>query len=201
MTSIASTGWIVFAALAFGLRSILHWRQTGRTGFVGLSGRVGSVEWLGGVLFVVACIAGPGALFVERRWATLDVPAVHALGIALYLIGLAGTLWAQLSMGASWRIGVDVAEQTPLVTRGPFRWVRNPIFTAMLLAVTGLALLVPNAVSALAVVVLLLAVELQVRAVEEPYLVRSHGPAYRRWAAHTGRFLPGIGRLDATAEL
>lgn len=201
MPSIASWGWVVFAALAFGLRSFLHWRQTGRTGFVGLSGRVGSVEWLGGVLFVVACVAGPGALFVERRWAALDVPAVHALGLALFGLGLVGTLWAQLSMGASWRIGVDAGERTALVTRGPFRWVRNPIFTAMLLAVTGLGLLVPNLMSAIALVTMLIAVELQVRAVEEPYLVRSHGPAYRSWAAHTGRFLPGVGRLDATSEL
>ncbi|HEV7734985.1 MAG TPA: isoprenylcysteine carboxylmethyltransferase family protein [Candidatus Binatia bacterium] len=201
MTSIALTGWVVFGALAFGLRSFLHWRQTGRTGFVGLSGRVGSVEWLGGVLFVVACVAGPGALLVRHRWDTLDVPAMHALGMTLFAFGLVGTLWAQLSMGASWRIGVDAAERTTLVTRGPFRWVRNPIFTAMLLAVTGLGLLVPNAMSAIAVVVMLVAVELQVRAVEEPYLVRSHGPDYRRWAAQTGRFLPGIGRLDATPGL
>jgi protein-S-isoprenylcysteine O-methyltransferase Ste14 len=33
-----------------------------------------------------------------------------------------------------------------------------------------------------------------VRQVEEPYLVRTHGEAYRSWAAGVGRFLPGIGR-------
>lgn len=36
---------------------------------------------------------------------------------------------------------------------------------------------------------------LQVRLVEEPYLLRTHGEVYRDWAARTGRFLPGVGRL------
>lgn len=198
MTSIALIGWIVFAALAFGLRSLLQWRRTGSTGFRGVSGRPGSLEWLGGMLFVVACVAGPAAPFFGRRW---DVPALHVAGIALFLLGLAGTVWAQHSMGASWRIGVDPGERTALVTRGPFRWVRNPIFTAMLCAVTGLGLLVPNLASVTAVVAMLLAVELQVRAVEEPYLVRTHGAAYRQWAARTGRFLPHIGRLEAGGRL
>jgi protein-S-isoprenylcysteine O-methyltransferase Ste14 len=40
----------------------------------------------------------------------------------------------------------------------------------------------------------LTAMEIQVRFVEEPYLERVHGDAYRRYAARTGRFLPGIGR-------
>jgi protein-S-isoprenylcysteine O-methyltransferase Ste14 len=44
--------------------------------------------------------------------------------------------------------------------------------------------------------VITLALELQVRAVEEPYLIRSHGDAYRAYAARVGRFLPGIGRLS-----
>ena len=70
----------------------------------------------------------------------------------------------------------------------------------------GLGLLVPNAMSALAVVTMLAALELQVRAVEEPYLVRSHGPDYRRWAAQLAASSPasvastprrGYSRADA----
>jgi protein-S-isoprenylcysteine O-methyltransferase Ste14 len=48
----------------------------------------------------------------------------------------------------------------------------------------------------------LLSIQIQVRLVEEPYLLRVHGDAYRRYAARTGRFVPGLGRLrpvrDAT---
>ncbi|MGI5488606.1 methyltransferase family protein [Microtetraspora malaysiensis] len=98
-------------------------------------------------------------------------------------------------MGASWRVGVDASEQTALVTSGAFARVRNPIFTAMITALAGLPLMVPTWVSLAAVAVLVAAVEIQVRAVEEPYLARIHGRAYAEYGVRTGRFLPGIGRI------
>ncbi|WP_247828651.1 methyltransferase family protein [Arthrobacter antioxidans] len=86
---------------------------------------------------------------------------------------------------------------TDLVTTGLFALVRNPVFTAMLTAKTGMALLVPTPVGAAALACLVLAVEIQVRRVEEPYLNLAHPHAYPRYAATVGRFLPGIGRLRA----
>ena len=47
---------VIFYAVAFGLRTWQHLRATGSTGFHGLSGRPGSVEWLRGVLFCVGII-------------------------------------------------------------------------------------------------------------------------------------------------
>ena len=65
----------------------------------------------------------------------------------------------------------------------------------MLTALLGLALLVPTGMTAAALVCLLLAVEIQVRLVEEPYLIRIHGYAYAGYSERVGRFLPGLGRL------
>ena len=202
MTTIALWGYALFLLLAFGLRSWLHWRRTGSTGFVGISGGVGSAEWSGGALFVVALVAGGAApalqaLGIVMPMPAFDVPAARAAGVALYVVGVAGTLWAQLAMGASWRIGVDETARTELVGAGPFRWVRNPIYSAMTAATLGLALCVPNVVSALALVALVVALEIQVRLVEEPYLARVHGDGYRRYVATTGRFVPGVGRRPA----
>jgi protein-S-isoprenylcysteine O-methyltransferase Ste14 len=98
-------------------------------------------------------------------------------------------------MGSSWRVGVDPSERTALRTDGPFRWVRNPIFSWMILTAAGLALLVPNTASLAGLAALVFGIELQVRLVEEPYLLRTHGEAYASWASLTGRFFPGIGRL------
>jgi protein-S-isoprenylcysteine O-methyltransferase Ste14 len=203
MPRTALVGYAVFLALAFGLRAVIHYRNTGTTGFVGLSGRPGSIEWLAGVLFGVAIVGGVLApvaqlLSLVRPW-TGDAGnasrAGYAIGIALIIVGIAGTLWAQFAMGNSWRIGVDPAARTDLVSQGPFRWVRNPIFTWMTFASAGLVLLAPNGLALASLVALLVALEVQVRAVEEPYLLRTHGEAYRRYAGATGRFLPGIGRL------
>lgn len=194
-------GSIVFLLLAFGLRSVVQYRRTGSTGFIGVSGRPGSAEWFGGALFSVAIVAGIAAPILQlagvvHPYAMLELAWVRAAGGLLYLLGMAGTLWAQFAMGDSWRIGVDLEARTALVAAGPFRWVRNPIFTAMSAATLGLALLVPNVVSLLAMAALLIALEVQVRLVEEPYLTRTHGEQYRRYAASAGRFLPGIGRME-----
>jgi protein-S-isoprenylcysteine O-methyltransferase Ste14 len=53
---------------------------------------------------------------------------------------------------------------------------------------------VPNAWSAAAAVLMLAGVELQVRRVEEPFLLATHGVHFRQWAAAAGRFAPGVGR-------
>lgn len=195
----ALAGYVVFAALAFGWRSWIHWQRTGSTGYRGLSGRPGSVEWWGGLLFAVAIALTPAAAVLQAHGTIAPVVALRpsvafAIGGTLYLAGLAGTLWSQLAMGTSWRIGVDERERTALVTRGPYGVVRNPIFTFMVLGLAGLSVLTPNALAITALAVLVAAVEIQVKAVEEPHLERAHGDAYRRYRAGTWRFVPGIGR-------
>lgn len=199
MSFVALVGYLLFLLLAFGLRTALHFRHTGRTGFVGLSGAVGSLEWGAGVLFGAAILGGLLAplmqmLGVLRPWYRGSA-VIDGGGIAFFVVGLAGTCWAQWSMGDSWRIGVDPAERTELVRTGPFAWMRNPIFTWMAFASAGLVLLAPNVLSATSLVLLVVALQIQVRVVEEPYLLQAHGQTYRDYAAVTGRFLPGIGRL------
>ena len=129
--------------------------------------------------------------------AFLDGSFGHAVGLILYGLGLVATLIAQVAMGRSWRIGVDDSERTDLVTAGPFALVRNPIFSAMFLAFLGLVLLAPNAAALLGFAALVAAVELQVRFVEEPYLLEAHGVRYADYASRVGRFLPGLGRMGA----
>ncbi len=197
---IALVGFVVFAVLAFGLRSVVQLRRTGSTGFVGFSGRPGSLEHTGGVLFAIAMGLGLVAPITQIAGASsplaaLDNQAAAIAGGVLFAAGLAGTLGAQMAMGDAWRIGVDPGAQTTLVIGGPFAWVRNPIFSAMFAAALGLLLLAPNAVACASFGALFVAIEIQVRAVEEPYLSRMHGETYRAYAGRVGRFLPFVGCL------
>ena len=192
----------LFFALAFGLRGWLQWRRTGSTGFRGISGAVGSAEWLGGVLFVaamagvvlapVAVARRPGA----DRGRRSTSPPVRAVGLAL---GRARASPGRSGPSSTWATRGASASTTASARRssraGPFRFVRNPIYTFMTIGLAGLALLTPNAIAAATLVLLVIALELQVRLVEEPYLLRAHGTPYRTYAARVGRFLPGIGRL------
>jgi protein-S-isoprenylcysteine O-methyltransferase Ste14 len=192
--------YVVALVVLFGVRSWIQLRRTGSTGFVGISGTPADGGWWGGVLFAAAMVLGlAGPLLALADVVTADPPlAVQVVGLVLALAGFAATLAAQTGMGSSWRIGVDPAERTDLVTNGVFAHVRNPIFTAMIAAQAGVVLMVPTWISALALVALVAAVQLQVRAVEEPCLRSVHGGAYAAYAARAGRFLPGIGRLSAT---
>ncbi len=185
--------------ITFGGRSWIHRRRTGSSGFRGLSGAPGSAEWWDGVLFIAALLLGAAGPVLALTGVLVPprLPGLAWIGLIVTVLGFLGVLAAQTGMGTSWRIGVDEAERTELVTAGLFALVRNPIFTAMLTALAGLALMVPTVISAAALLSLFLAVELQVRLVEEPYLLRTHRQTYVSYTAAVGRFLPGIGRMQA----
>ncbi|MBU8822747.1 methyltransferase family protein [Mycolicibacterium goodii] len=196
----AALGLFVVLMLVIGA-----WRrriQLARTGDSGSRRRWrpdGTLEWwalaladlgylLVGVGAPAAALAGlPPLAVVDRAW-------IHGIGVVIAVAGITATLLAQLGLGASWRIGVDETERTELVTTGPFAIVRNPIFTALMITLTGLALMVPNPAAIAGLVVAVAGIELQVRGVEEPYLRRAHGRAYTDYTSRVGRFLPRAGR-------
>jgi protein-S-isoprenylcysteine O-methyltransferase Ste14 len=189
--------WFV---LAFGVRTLIAVRRTGDAGWRGLSGRPFSLEWSAGVLFTAALfvgVAAPVAVLLGTD-PVIDSAALSWTGAVTAAAGVLLTLAAQLSMGDSWRIGVDESERTALVTEGAFRVARNPIFTAMVITAIGLTMMVPNPLAIAGLAALLAALELQVRGVEEPYLRTVHGNTYLSYASHVGRFLPHLGRLPPT---
>lgn len=200
MPRLALTLCVISFVSLFVVRSVVQWMRTGSTGWKGVRGTPGSVKWWAGILValgflltlgspVVALLDAPGGalLFSHRGW--------HTFGAAVFCAGTVGTLIAQLSMGDSWRVGVDESERTHLVTTGLFAWVRNPIFSFMIAAVIGLVLLLPNPMALLAAIATIVGIELHVRVTEEPYLSHTHGADYDAYASRVGRFVPGIGRI------
>lgn len=187
----------VFLLLAFGVRSWIQWRRTGSSGFIMPRRGAPPAELLAAILFMlglVLIVVAPIADLAGLTRLTVFAGSVAAgAGVALAVSGILLTFVAQLDMGDSWRIGVDASERTELVTDGIFGLIRNPIFSAMVLATMGLVLLVPNVLSVAALLALIVGLELQVRVVEEPYLSEVHGDEYRRYLGTAGRFVPGFG--------
>jgi protein-S-isoprenylcysteine O-methyltransferase Ste14 len=190
----------VFGLLGFAWRAWLQHRRTGSTGFRGISGRIGSVEWVAGVGFVIALVVAVVGPLLQLYGVITPLPGLQAngiqiAGIAFALLGIVLTVWAQLDMGDSWRVGVDESETTALVHTGMFGRVRNPIYTAMLTFNFGIALVTPNVMAIAGLILAVTALQLQVRRVEEPYLRDKHGAAYRGYTARVGRFIPGVGLI------
>ena len=189
---------LVWVGLVSIVRGAVQYRRTG-TSPLRFRDKPGSPQWWSRLLSAIGVLLAIAAPLAElaglARVVPLDAPAVRFGGVVLVVVGIIVTIGSQLTMGESWRGDVDPDARTPLVTNGPFRLVRNPIFSGAALTATGLALVVPNVLSLAMLAFLLAGLEIQVRLVEEPYLLRVHGDAYRRYAGRTGRFLPGVGRL------
>jgi protein-S-isoprenylcysteine O-methyltransferase Ste14 len=189
----------VFGVLGFGWRSWLQYRRTGSTGLRGI--RTGGLwEYLAAVGFVVALVVAFSAAILQEIGVVepvrmLSVVWVQTVGIVIATAGIAATVYSQLEMGDSWRIGVDERETTTLVHTGVFGRIRNPIYTAMFTFGIGITLVTPNLVACAGLILLVASIQLQVRRVEEPYLLRTHGDAYRAYAAQVGRFIPGVGMI------
>ena len=198
MAVLAVVIFVILFLVVFVARSLIQKRRTGDTGIRAgvLGAAVGSIEWLAGWMLVAAMLAALAAPIAEivglDPWT--DNTWVRGAGAVLAVVGTGLTFWAQLSMGDQWRIGVDASERTELVTAGMFGVVRNPIFSAMIIAAAGLAVLVPNPISVIGVVMLIAAIEMQVRSVEEPHLRQLHGDSYTSYEARVGRLVPRIGR-------
>jgi protein-S-isoprenylcysteine O-methyltransferase Ste14 len=189
MRSYIVLGWVLgYFTLVLGVRMAVHHKKTGTTGFVART--KSATEILAGTLLLLGGALAIAAPFAKMPLLITTSLATDLASAALLVASTVGTWWSQSAMGRSWRIGVDDRARTELVTGGPFRFVRNPIFSFMILASFAFFLQLPNLAMALGAAALFLGVELQVRFVEEPYLEKTHGDAYRAYLARTGRFLP-----------
>jgi protein-S-isoprenylcysteine O-methyltransferase Ste14 len=191
---------VAFGVLTSFVRVAIQLRRTGTTGLIGLRRDAGPLDWLSGLLFVVGMAMAVASVLLVlgdslETIDSFDKTGLHVIGIVLAAAGGLAVFGAQLGMGASWRIGVDEEMRTELVTTGWFSLCRNPVYSAMIVGWTGFFLIVPTWLALAAVVVVAVGLEIQVRAVEEPYLFRSHGDEYRAYAARVGRFVPGVGRI------
>ncbi|HET8934940.1 MAG TPA: isoprenylcysteine carboxylmethyltransferase family protein [Polyangiales bacterium] len=192
--------WLLYLMISLGVRLIIQVRMTGSSGSVLHRRRASPLQMFASVLFVSSLFAGLAspilaATYPEASfWSAWPVPsAMTMLGGVGWLCGVTLAFTSQVTLGCSWRIGVDATERTELVTRGMFGVARNPVFSALFLTAVSLALLCATPLAWIACVVQAIALEIQVRLVEEPHLARVHGEAYRAYTSRVGRFIPGVG--------
>ncbi len=147
------------------------------------------------VLLILA-IALDGYL-IARAWRpTLDQmvlaqssPAPN-LGIGLMLVGGGLMIATHLHMGASWRIGVPQqgGDIDSLVTTGPHRYSRNPIYLGILILIAGAAWAVPGPLTIGALVITFVGLQ-SIIAEEEAYLVRQFGSEYAAYKERVRRWI------------
>ena len=132
----------------------------------------------------------PGSALIEASLPVLA--ALSLVDVALAAGSVALTLWSVRTLGRQWSLDARLVEGHELVTGGPYRYVRNPIYTGMLgmLLATGLTWSRPLAIVA-GVLVFCLGTVIRIRA-EERLLRTAFGEAWQAWARRTPAFIPGI---------
>ena len=172
-------------------------RKIGRQPNVSPQGSRERLLWLGWMLVVVTWISlpflvGPDSRSVLLQPFALSIgPVGTFLGISLVVLGYAGTHWCYASMGDTWRMGIDHIEKTKLVTNGPYRVIRHPIYSFQSVMLVGVAILLPAPLAVIIVLIHLACVWIKT-ADEEAHLVKEHGQAYVEYRSRTGRLLPKI---------
>ena len=115
---------------------------------------------------------------------------VFALGA---VIGWAGALlrwWSFVSLGKYFTVVVTTSADQPVIDRGPYRVLRHPSYTGLLLIFAGVGLMVGNWVSAAGAVILVLIALIHRLRIEERALTATLGEPYREFAAGRARLIP-----------
>ncbi len=128
-------------------------------------------------------------------WASLPLP--HWLrwsGAVLMIAAVPLIYWVFSSLGKNVTPTVIIRKEHSLVTHGPYRWVRHPLYTVGFMAFAGLSLLAANWF-----IMLVMATGWPVlmarTPIEEAHLVERFGDEYRQYMQRTGRYFPKLGAL------
>ena len=143
----------------------------------------------------IAWLAFPGLHKLDPLWTEGGFPLIGLAGVGLACGGALLAIVAQVSMGASWRVGVQTGATGDLVSSGLFRFSRNPTFVGQAALLAGVALAIPSVPTILAALLFLWSATNQIRS-EEAALRQSLGQEYARYAATVPRWI-GLPRMGA----
>jgi len=145
-------------------------------------------------LLVAALLLGPGEWFGHSLLREQFVPhttLVYSLGLALAAFGAALAILSRRLLGRNWSATVQLKQEHELITAGPYRLVRHPIYTGLLLLFLGNAVMVGDWRGLLAVAIVLVSFWRKLR-IEEIWLAEHFGEPYRLYQARTKALIPEV---------
>jgi len=193
---LTATVWAYW--LGVGMMIVRARRKTHRLAGLVPEQRLERCMWIVWVPLVAAWIALP-YLALVRTHALLAMPVFVqqsagyvtlrwiAAACAVICLLLTSVCWSR--MGTHWRMAISLEGEEELITDGPFRHVRHPIYALSMLLMICSAVVVPTVPMLVVAIVHLVLNYLKARN-EENHLLTVHGDRYRRYLARTGRFFP-----------
>jgi protein-S-isoprenylcysteine O-methyltransferase Ste14 len=181
--SIIPALWVIW--LAYWTVSAVGAKETVRreTGLSQLGHRV--PMFVGAVLLGVPHVFGRG---LEQRFHAFSFTWFW-VGVALTAAGIAFSIAARAWLGGNWSGSVTLKQGHELIRSGPYALVRHPIYTGMLLALFGTALVVDRWRALIGFVILIAGLVYKMR-VEERFMAEQFGDAYARYRAEVPALIP-----------
>lgn len=166
--------WLYWIVAAFSMkRGHIQWRREGRIRVV--------------IVVVVVVLVRVGAF---RHYGVSTDSVREGAGLALFALGLALAVWARVHIGRNWGGPMTQKDEPELVTSGPYRRVRHPIYSGILAAGIGTA--VALSWSWLIAVGIAAIYFVYAARVEERYLTRQFPSAYPAYKRTTKMLVPFI---------
>lgn len=150
------------------------------------------VYWL--PLAIAALLLGPGEWFghtLLREQFVGHTTLVYVSGLCLTVLGAALAIVSRVLLGRNWSATVQLKQEHELITTGPYRFVRHPIYTGLLLMFLGNALMVGDCRGLLAVAIVLASFWRKLR-LEEAWLSERFGEPYRLYQSRTKALIPAL---------
>jgi len=129
-------------------------------------------------------------------WSSLPLPAsARWVGAGIMALCVPLVYWLFSSLGKNVTPTVAIRKEHTLVTHGPYRWVRHPLYSVGFVAFAGFSLLAANWFI-FATLLLAFGVLMQRTPIEERRLIERFGDDYLEYMQRTGRFLPKWKGID-----
>lgn len=128
-----------------------------------------------------------GSFMGQRFLAENDF--IYFLGMALLAFGVYWAFWARHTLGSNWSGRVTIKEDHELVTRGPYRYVRHPIYTGVLFAFLGSAIALGH-MGGLFALAIMLSIFAYKMGLEEKVLDEHFGDKYADYRKTTRKLIP-----------
>jgi len=139
-------------------------------------------------IYTMLLLLFPEDIFSAFKINIPEPDAAKYSGLAIMILALIWVITAQLQMKNSWRVGIDSATKTDLVTQGVFRFSRNPIFLGMTMSLFGFILVLPTVIAFSFLIIGGMLMQIQIR-LEEEYLHKEHGEIYMAYKKRVKRML------------